>query len=137
MRTLDETNTLEIMKSKAKFAVIYENGRQPLLADPLKLDWPEIEGHIEISVRENGIFIGGDPQGLKSLGDTLLWLAHLNQTASLELSNEVREHRHLHPDIHLSRNSTETEVCRLDAKGTGEFPEGYVPARGKKKKKSK
>ncbi len=125
------------MKSKAKSVSSYESARQPVRADARKLDWPKIKGHIEISVGENGIFIGGDPQGLKSLADTLLWLAYLNQAASLELSNEIRGHRHLHPSVHLSRNSTETEICRLDAKGTGEFPEDYVPARGTKKIKPK
>jgi hypothetical protein len=127
------------VKSKPKSVTNceYESAHQPVHVDARKLDWPEIKGHIEISVGENGIFIGGDPQGLKSLADTLLWLAHLNQAASLELSNEIREHRHLHPGVHLSRNSTETELCRLDAKGTGEFPEDYVPARGTKKTKPK
>lgn len=107
-----------------------------MLSDALKLDWPEINGNIEISVGPDRIFIGGDPQGLKSLADTLLWLAHLNQAASLELSNEVREHCHLHPGVQLSQNSMDTEVCRLDEKGTGKFPNDYVPIRGKKRKKT-
>lgn len=125
------------MNSKLKSIASYESGREPVLADASELDWPEIEGNIEISVGPRGVFIGGDPQGLKSLADTLLWLAYLNQAAALELSDETREHRHLHPGVHLSRNSQETEVCRLDAKGTGELPEDYAPARGKKKKKAK
>ncbi len=105
----------------------------------MKSDAPNAQGNIEISIAPDdvfgqGVFIGGDPEGLRSLAALCLWLAELDQDTALELSNEIREHIHLRPSVHLSRNSVPAEVCRLDAKGTGAFPEDYIPARGHVKK---
>lgn len=37
---------------------------------------PWIEGHVEISAHKHGVFIGGDPAGLRSLAKVLEWLAN-------------------------------------------------------------
>lgn len=83
---------------------------------------PNIRGALEICKNQNGVFIGGDPQGLRSLSDLLLWLADINQDADSNLSDGERDHTHLYPGSQLTAQSVNAEVCRLDAKGTGEFP---------------
>ena len=97
----------------------------------MKTEPPETKGKIEISIVPDdafgkGVFIGGDPEGLRSLAALCLWLAELDQKEALELSDEIREHIHLHPSVQLSRNSAPAEICRLDAKGTGDFPENFI-----------
>jgi hypothetical protein len=103
---------------------------------------PDRKGHIEISVAKDdvfgqGVFIGGDPEGLRSLAELLLMLADLDQGATLEFSPEVREHIYLRPNVRLSGNSAPTELCRLDAKITGEFPADFIPADAQIKKRRK
>ena len=90
--------------------------------------YPNIEGHIEISHDDNGIFIGGDPQGLRSLAELIKFLADVNQEEISYMPDGERNHIHLQSGFPLSKNSTDTEICRLDAKGTGEFPKRYKPA---------
>lgn len=97
---------------------------------------PNIRGNLEISIVPDphdagpqSIFIGGDPESLRSLAEMLLWLAELDQNTALEASNETREHIHLTPNVVLSRNSVPAEVCRLDAKETGEFPVTFMSIR--------
>ena len=90
---------------------------------------PGIMGTLEISRCRTGIFIGGDPDGLRSLAELLIWLANLDQE-SLAMPDGERCHVHLHPKpsegpASLTRFSEETELCRLDAKGTGDLPEKY------------
>lgn len=87
---------------------------------------PAIVGQLEISHGENGIFIGGDPAGLKSLAALVAWLAEVDQESMPQLRDGERAHRHLHPGCQLSVNSEETEIGRLDAKGYG-----HVHAPGK------
>lgn len=88
-------------------------------------DYPDIKGTLEIRPGDHGgIFIGGDPEGLKSLAEMLLMLADADQEA-MYMTPGTREHVHLHPKIHLSRHSLDTELCRLDAAGTGEFPQYF------------
>ena len=87
-----------------------------------------VHGHLEISQGDHGVFIGGDPEGLHSLARLLDFLDHVNQDGISRMPDGEREHTHLTPGYQLSKNSIETEVCRLDAKGTGEFPTGYEPA---------
>ena len=93
-------------------------------------DHPRIEGNLEISSHHQGIFIGGDPKGLRSLARLLAWLADTDQESLSTQPEGERCHVHLHAnDVRgfnsLTRFSNETEICRLDAKGTGEFPEYY------------
>ena len=87
-----------------------------------------IKGSLEISRRRKGVFIGGDPDGLRSLAKILIWLADVDQESHPNMPNGAREHTNLccePPYNHLTRFSVPTELCRLDAKGTGELPDYY------------
>lgn len=101
----------------------------------------EIEGELDIFVSHNEdesdgkiskwdeILIHGNPEGLKSLAKLLLEIAELNQEEVEDkyLANGAREHYHLTPNIELSKSSINVIVGRLDAKGTGEFYDRFVP----------
>ncbi|MFA6087267.1 hypothetical protein [Mucilaginibacter sp.] len=101
----------------------------------------EIDGHLEICIdhhedefegeitKWDEISIHGDLEGLKSLAKLLIEIAELNQEKVNDkyLPNGAREHYHLRPGIELSNSSEQVTVGRLDAKGTGEFYEGYIP----------
>jgi hypothetical protein len=98
----------------------------------------EIKGLLEISKSRRGVFIGGDPDGLRSLAKILVWLADVDQETHPTMPDGEREHTHLHvgkPYVHLTQLSVETEVCRLDAKGTGELPDYYPKTKKNQKKK--
>lgn len=90
---------------------------------------PAVTGRIEILHGEHGIFIGGDPEGLRSLAGLLIWLADVDQEIN-KMPDGERTHVHLHPGpdhdsfASLTEWSEETQICRLDAKGTGELPPG-------------
>ncbi len=73
--------------------------------------------------------IHGDPEGLRSLANLLLKIANLDQESVAALPVGAREHVHLRPNFGLSASSFRVIVGRLDAKGTGEFYPGYVPAK--------
>jgi hypothetical protein len=87
--------------------------------------YPSLKGTVEISHDENRIFIGGDPEGLRSLANLINYLADVNQSEIPFMPNGERDHTHLNPGGELSEYSEATEICRLDAKGTGEFPKRY------------
>lgn len=101
----------------------------------------EIEGHLDIIIdhkededvgeiiKWDEILIHGNPEGLKSLAKLLIEIAELNQEKVEDkyLPPGAREHYHLRPGIELSKSSTGVIVGRLDAKGTSEFYEGYIP----------
>jgi hypothetical protein len=96
---------------------------------------PAIGGHLEISKRRTGVFIGGDPEALRSLARLLNWLADVDQESLATMPDGERCHVHLEsqgPVASLSAFSNDTEICRLDAKGTGDFPQRYCDARRKK-----
>ena len=89
---------------------------------------PRIEGTLEICRSQSGIFIGGDPDALRTLARLLTWLANIDQESLASMPDGERCHVHLHTrDAEgfnsLTPFSEETELCRLDAKGSGEFPE--------------
>jgi len=91
---------------------------------------PRIRGILELSRSEEGILIGGDPEGLRALAGLLAWLASVDQNSLTGMPEGERFHVHLHARDAEGFNSLtwfseETEVCRLDAKGTGELPEKY------------
>jgi hypothetical protein len=91
---------------------------------------PKIQGNLEISKSEYGIFIGGDPEGLRSLARLLTWLADVDQNSLARMPDGERCHVHLHArDAEgfnsLTGFSEETELCRLDAKGTSDLPPKY------------
>ncbi len=94
-------------------------------------DRPAIEGNLEVSRAQDGLRIAGDPEGLRSLARLLMWLADVDQESHPTMPDGERCHVHLHAGEpiesfnSLTRFSEETELCRLDAQGTGEFPEKY------------
>jgi hypothetical protein len=97
---------------------------------------PKISGNLEISKFPTGIFIGGDPEALRSFAKLLTWLADVDQESLAAMPKEERYHVHLHANgpkafACLTRFSEETELCRLDAKGTGAFPDKYRAARNR------
>jgi hypothetical protein len=99
-----------------------------------------IKGSLEISKGRNGVFIGGDTEGLRSLAKLLTWLADVDQEQHPTMPDGEREHTHLDRTLHLTQFSATTELCRLDAKGTGDFPDRYAkkhPAKVRKKGRSK
>lgn len=99
----------------------------------------EINGHLEIRVVRDSItepidenlsiHINGDPEGLKSLAEFLLYLANLNQEKVDDkvLPVGASEHTNLMSNLDLSRTSNETMIGRLDRKGIDTFPDWYVP----------
>ncbi|HEV8060579.1 MAG TPA: hypothetical protein VGP68_11925 [Gemmataceae bacterium] len=96
---------------------------------------PGLYGILEISKSRQGIFIGGDPEGLRTLGEILIWLANVDQTHYPTMPDGERCHTHLYANYanepgklanHLTEFSTTTELCRLDAKGTGDLPKKYL-----------
>lgn len=89
---------------------------------------PTLSGNISVSEKHDKIVIAGDPKGLRSLAAMLTWLAEVNQESIKNMPDGYREHIHLSPGAHISYDSNETEICRLDAKGTGEFPKTYKPS---------
>jgi hypothetical protein len=78
---------------------------------------PKIKGNVEITKGRNGVFIGGDPTGLRSLAELLCWLADVDQESNQDLPDGEREHTHLYGGSQHTAQSVNTEVCRLDAKG--------------------
>jgi len=101
----------------------------------------EIEGELDIFISQNEdendgetttrneVLIHGNPEGLKSLAKLLLEIAELNQENVEDkfLPIGAREHFHLRPGIELSKSSIEVIVGRLDAKGTRNFYNRYIP----------
>jgi len=111
----------------------------------------EINGQLEIKVIENEddsdgevtrwneVLIHGDPEGLKSLANQLIYLAELDQEKVEDkyLPNGAREHLHFSPNLELSKSSTETIIGRLDSKGEKDFPSNYIPKDDLNRKKTK
>ena len=105
----------------------------------------EISGHLDIFVAEKedkvkgeitkwqDILIHGDPEGLKSLARLLTKIADLNQDKMTNLPIGAREHKHLRPNIDISKSSVQVIVGRIDAKGSGVFYDRYIEKDDKKK----
>jgi len=92
-----------------------------------RYDYPDKSGNINIYpeiVDGNVVTISiiGDPRGLKYLAELLNYLADFDQEES-QSQVGCREHIHLHANEQLDAHSCEVEICRADAKGTGELPE--------------
>ena len=91
------------------------------------LKLPENKGKLDIysDTDEDNftkVTIIGDPDGLYYLSELLKALADYDQD-SRNSPKGSREHVHLHRKCQLGKHSCEVEVCRADAKGTGELPE--------------
>lgn len=69
------------------------------------------------------ITIVGNPKGLLHLAGLLTELANVDQEKVEDLPVGDREHSHLYPSGQLNEHSCEVELCRADAKGSGEYPE--------------
>ena len=96
-----------------------------MIKSNLKL--PENKGKLNIypNIVEGNIptvTIIGDPDGLSYLSELLHVLADYDQD-SRNSPKGTREHVHLHAKCQLGKHSCEVEVCRADAKGTGELPD--------------
>jgi hypothetical protein len=90
-------------------------------------EYPEKEGRIDIfpEIHDGnaiGIVIIGNPNGLRYLARLLYYLAEYDQENS-RAPSDTREHIHLHVGMQLGHYSCEVELCRADAKGTGELPD--------------
>ncbi|MBE0538003.1 MAG: hypothetical protein IH624_20265 [Phycisphaerae bacterium] len=72
------------------------------------------------------VSITGDPEGLRYLADALKWLADFDQNRNTDPPGS-REHLHMEPGEELDSCSCYVELCRADAKGTGELPD-YMKA---------
>jgi hypothetical protein len=90
-----------------------------------------IRGNLDINIinDEYGptICIYGDKEGLKSFSDLLLKLGVLDQEKETDIPKGERDHGHLNPGIHLSKSSNRVIIGRIDAKGTGEYYNGFLP----------
>ena len=86
----------------------------------------EFEGEI---TKWNEILIHGDPDGLRSFAKLLIEIADLNQEQVEDkyLPIGAREHYSLRPKLELANSSDTVIVGRLDAKGTGDFYERFIP----------
>ena len=97
----------------------------------------EIKGHLDIIISEieddfegevekwQEVMIHGDPEGLRSFAKLLLRIANLDQEKRTDIPVGAKEHYHLRPYFETSKNSVQAIVGRLDAKGTGDFYDGY------------
>ena len=90
-------------------------------------NYPVKKGNIDIfpEIHEGNLVtvsIIGDPEGLKYLSEILSYLAGFDQNGN-DAPVGSREHTHLHAEYQLGTHSCEVEICRADAKGTGELPE--------------
>lgn len=97
---------------------------------------PGLYGNVEISNQSDGIFIGGDPDGLRSLAALLLYLAECHEHPGFLMPRGSWCHVHLYAQHTVERLnsltplSVDTMITRLDAKGTGRFPEKYYEDKG-------
>lgn len=92
-----------------------------------KLKLPKIKGKIDIypEILEGSIVqivIIGDKKGLMSFSKFINTLATFDQNKNNDAIG-TREHVHLHANFQLGSHSCEVEICRADAKGTGELPD--------------
>jgi hypothetical protein len=79
--------------------------------------FPEIVDGNSIAVT-----IIGDSPGLRYLANLLVQAAQIDQEKE-NIPHGERYHIHLHYNEHLDGHSCEVEICRADAKGTGELPD--------------
>ena len=90
-------------------------------------EYPKKRGKIDIfpniiNADSISITIIGNPDGLKYLARLLDFVANFDLEKSQAPSGS-REHIHIHRGEQLGDYSCEVELCRADARGTGELPE--------------
>ena len=78
--------------------------------------FPKLSGNVTITDEEGKIMIAGDPEGLRSLGTLLTWLADQDLDTWPYLQEGQQAHLHVYPRIDISEASREVELIRLDLK---------------------
>lgn len=79
--------------------------------------YPKLNGNIQITEIKKKIVISGDPEGLRSLGVLLTWLADQDLDTWPYLKEGKRAHLHVYPRHDISEDSREVELMRMDPKG--------------------
>ena len=67
-----------------------------------------------------------DKKGLESFGKFLIKLSKEKYSRMPGLPKGERIHTHIYPNFHLSKDSSETIIGRLDAKGIRAFPKNFI-----------
>jgi hypothetical protein len=78
--------------------------------------FPKLSGSIKISDEKGKVVIAGDPEGLRSLGSLLAWLADQDLAAWPHLKEGHHAHLHVYPRLDISEDSREVELMRMDSK---------------------
>ena len=78
--------------------------------------FPKLSGNVTITDEEGKIMIAGDPEGLRSLGRLLTWLADQDLDTWPHLQEGQQAHLHIYPRIDISEASREVELMRVDMK---------------------
>lgn len=78
--------------------------------------FPKLSGNITITDEEGRIVIAGDPEGLRSLGALLSWLADQDLDTWPHLKKGQQAHLHIYPRIDISDASREVELMRIDTR---------------------
>jgi hypothetical protein len=81
--------------------------------------FPRLTGTVSIRDDAGKVVIGGDPDGLRSLGRLLTWLADTDLDQWPHLLPGGHAHVHLYPRVDMSEESRDVELLRLDPKGKG------------------
>jgi hypothetical protein len=89
---------------------------------------PKKKGKVafQASIENNEIFVAivGDSKGLRYLADLLNYMADL-EIEERNMPDGARAHFVLHSGLQLAKRSCNVELCRAEAKGTGEYPECF------------
>jgi len=78
--------------------------------------YPKLHGNIKVTDEAGMIVIAGDPEGLRSLGTLLTWLADQDLDAWPYLQKGQHAHLHVYPRIDVNEASREVELMRIDPK---------------------
>jgi hypothetical protein len=89
---------------------------------------PKKKGQVAFvpTIHNNAAFVQiiGDGKGLRYLADLLNYMADL-EIEERNMPEGARAHIQLHPGLQLVKHSCEAEICRAEAKGTGELPDCF------------
>ena len=81
---------------------------------------------LQAEIQNNEVFVAivGDSKGLRYLADLLYYMADL-EIEERNMPDGARAHFVLHPGLQMAKRSCGVELCRAEAKGTGELPECF------------
>ncbi len=90
---------------------------------------PKNHGKLSIcstNLNGHGVLVSmvGDSNGLRYLAKVLEYMADVT-IAKQDMPDGARAHIPLHPGLQLIPHSCEVQICRAEAKGTGEMPDGF------------